>query len=243
MSKIYCTINTKGGVGKSTISFQILPIILGGANVVEIDDNNDTAAVLENDAYILSKKSVRLDELDATISSIIFQSATKDTPIVVDSGGGNDTRAVIQSLVEMQKTDVCFVIPLKSSRAEVQNALDTYALVKDLTNNIVFIKNGANEKDFIFWDGSKEFGLEPQKPKKSTDVFLPSTPLFDIANSKNETLASLAEMSGDIKVDDLIGMSGGDEEKFLALSAKYRNSVKAADYIAKHIVPLKKFFS
>lgn len=244
MAKIFCVLSTKGGVGKSTISFHILPVVLGKATVIEIDDNNDTSEVINLDEHVVSMKSVTLNEVDSAISSIVFQSATKDIPIIIDAGGGNDTKAVLNSLIEVQKAqDVTFIIPLTASKKQIKNAIDTYNLVKEQTNNIIFMKNSFDEKLFVFWDGSKEYGKEALKPKNCKDVFLPYTPLFDVAEEENMSLSKFAEMSQKHKFDDLIELANGNEEEFIALSASYRNSKKAYDYIQAHIKPLIKIIS
>lgn len=244
MSKIiYCVANTKGGVGKSTVSWHVMPLVLGECAVVEIDDNNQTANVFKTFENIAEAKSVKLDELDSTIASISFKAATANLPIVIDAGGGNDTRAVIQSLAELDLLkSTTFVIPVKPSRAEVQNALDTYELaINGGVSSVIFVKNGET-KDFIFWDGSNDYDTTAQKPKSKniTEVNLPPTPLFDIAAIKNETIGALAQLSREISTDELIQMANGDETEYKRLAALFRNAKRAAAYIESYILPIKK---
>lgn len=238
---IFSTINNKGGCGKTTFSFHVLTAIFGHFTLLEIDNNNNTSQVYSNSTVLKSNivKSVKLKDGEAAFDEAMFRLLEEyGGNIIIDSGGGDDTYKVTQLLLESTNYDECiFIIPLFSNRAQLQNALDTYELVKD--RKVIFVLNGADKKeDFVFWYGSKEFDL-PSVDSKILNLptfFLPKTHLFDLAALNSEVLVDSAQMASMYKntreaQEDISKISGGDFTEYRRILGRYRISVQAKKYI------------
>ncbi|MDD2384632.1 MAG: hypothetical protein PHN18_10620 [Sulfurospirillaceae bacterium] len=241
---IYSVINNKGGCGKTTFSFHALTAILGDFTLLEIDNSNNSARVYSNSATLKRNivKSVKLEDGEAAFDEAMFSLLAEDSGnIIVDTGGGDDTYRVTQLLLESTNYDECvFIIPLFSNRAQLQNALDTYELVKD--RKVIFVLNGANNKeDFVFWYGSSEYDLPSVDPKilNLPTFFLPKTHLFDLAALSSEVLMDSAQMASMYSStreaqEDIAKIAAGDFTEYRRILGRYRISVQAKNYIEEN---------
>ncbi len=238
---IYTIINTKGGCGKSTCAYHVLTALLKDFTLLEIDNNNNTSMVYSDSVVLKSNivKSVKLQDGEAAFDEAMFRSLTGDSrDIIVDSGGGDDALKVIQMLLEYTNYDDCiFLIPLFSSRAQLQNALDTYNLVKN--RKIIFVLNGADKKeDFVFWFGSTEYDVPSIDPVllNMPTFFLPKTHLFDLAALSGEVLIDAAQMAflyenNKQAQEDIAKIADGNFAEYRRILGRYRVSVQARKYI------------
>ena len=89
--------NTKGGVGKSFISTQILPLAFDTEiNIFEIDNNNKS---------VLKDSSLNFKTLDLSKAEEALQEADYNFEDVniIDVGGGDDVKKVLEYI---QKNDI-----------------------------------------------------------------------------------------------------------------------------------------
>jgi len=155
------TLNTKGGVGKSFISTQILPLAFYDdskkINVFEVDNNNNSK---------LNTEYIEFLNLDVNnIDKILLDVEFSDDINIIDAGGGDDTKNVIKSLAEAAVEIDLFVVPLLKDYEVTKNLIDTINLIRHYypgakivvaLNRIV--KSAKDE--FIYFFGNDELGVE-----------------------------------------------------------------------------------
>lgn len=149
-------------------------------------------------------------------------------------------------LDETEPDEVVFIIPLMAGRAQVQNALATYELVKD--RKVMFVPNAAESKDsFVFWYGNDKYEIDgvDKKILKIPSVFLPFTPLFDLAAIEGEVVADVADFAsvfGDKKEahETFFTQANGDRDEYKRLKSRYRISVGANEFIQNGLADFKK---
>lgn len=245
---IYAIVNNKGGAGKSTIAYHCLTALLENFNLVEIDDNNNTSSVFTKSVKLEKKiRSVKISKGSEAFDEAVFDTMKDGCNIIIDAGGGNDSIAVIEMLLkEADSENLTFIIPLMAGRAQLQNALDTYELVKD--RKVVFVLNsGASKDDFVFWYGSDKYDLPgvDKKIQKLPTAFIPSTPLFDLAALDGEVIADIAVSaylygSASEVTNVFFDLANGDKEEFKRLKSRHRIAVAAKDFIENDLAEFKK---
>lgn len=245
---IYSVINNKGGCGKTTCSFHVLTAVLKNFTLLEIDNNNNSSKVYSSSNLLKNNivKSVKIQKGEEAFDEAMFNSLRGDSrDIIIDSGGGDDTFRVIQLLLEYTNHDDCiFIIPLFSNRAQLQNALDTYELVKN--RKVVFVLNGDSKENFVFWFGSKEYDVPSVHPDllKLPTFFLPKTHLFDLSALSGEVLLDASEMANMYQnnkeaQEDIANIAAGDFSEYRRIMGRYRISVQAKKYIEENFQKLK----
>lgn len=246
---IYALVSSKGGSGKTSICFNVLTAILKQFTLIEIDNNNNTSQIYLNSAVLKtnSVKSVKINDAEAVFDQAMFEAlngASED--IIIDSGGGDDTLHVIKLLLEYTNIDDCiFIIPFLQSRAQIQNALDTYKLVQG--RKVVFILNGADKKeDFVFWFGSTEYDVPSVGPDllRVPTFFLPKTPLFDLSALSGEVLIDASQMAAMYDDNtqaqkDISKIANGNFKEYRRIIGRYRISVQAKKFITENFQHLK----
>ena len=161
------TLNTKGGVGKSFIATQILPLAFynnndANINIFEIDNNNKTA---------LSTKIIQFLNLDVNnIDKILFDVEFSEDINIIDAGGGDDTKSVIKAFAEANIQVDLFVIPITKDFEVIKNLKDTIELIKKHYDdaNILIVLNRVvadAKSEFIYFFGNEEYGVESIKDK------------------------------------------------------------------------------
>ena len=246
---IYSVVNNKGGAGKSTFAFHCLTAVLDNFTLVEIDDNNDTSSVFNKSVKLDGKvRSVKISQgTDAFDDAVFDTMRDRGGDIIIDAGGGNDSLAVIDMLLkEADPANLTFIIPFMSGRAQLQNALDTYELVKE--RKVVFILNAAASKEeFVFWFGSEKYDLAgvDKKIQKIPLAFIPTTPLFDLAAIDGEVIADTAVSAylyGSVSdaTDTFFELAEDNREEFGRLKSRHRIAVQAKDFIEQDLAELKK---
>ncbi len=159
---IYIVINSKGGVGKSTFSNQILAHYLYEKNkkqktkLIEIDDENEDSKILK-DSEILTSKLISTNKIN-TIDEIFLE----DKDVVIDVGGNKTATIFLKELENIELDDnVTFCIPLGTGIQDVANAKDTQIAINKIQQNakIIFVlssnKGDDIEDDYVQFFGSK----------------------------------------------------------------------------------------
>lgn len=205
--------NTKGGVGKSSISSMILPTFLNGdVNLYQVDDNN--VHKIENCSFnIINMKTNEAEEMTADIdfSNISEESITN----IIDCGGGNDTIKILSELKGIK--NIKYLVPINDDIDQINNALDTIKLIKAnekkpnitlVLSRVINLSEKETQEQFVGLYGSEELGVEP-RIKEFTNcklTFVPNTPILGVLKNiysvslKDSYLLAKESLS---KIDDL----------------------------------------
>jgi len=151
LSKIV-VLNAKGGVGKSTISMQVIVPYLytrNGNRVVnyyEFDDENEDSKSFIN-SKLVNSKQIKVSEknLRDPITDIVL----KEEAMCIDVGANKTTTYFVSSLIDSGMIDAIdlIVIPLSDGELDAINAIELYYKIKESGSNIkiIFILNRYNE--------------------------------------------------------------------------------------------------
>jgi MinD-like ATPase involved in chromosome partitioning or flagellar assembly len=172
MTQNHVVVSTKGGVGKTTIATNIMPCLmdvsLSKINIFEIDDNNLT----DIERTDMNAHHVKLKDLN----NILIDIELSDGINIIDSGGGNDSVKVVESLKQDEIEVKRFYIPVTHDFEVINNVEKTIDLIRKhypeteifLVLNRIFNVENKNEikKQFMFLYGNEEYVIE-----KSQKIF------------------------------------------------------------------------
>jgi len=165
----FIVLNTKGGVGKSTLSMQILAPYLyvksgqnDRVNLIEFDDENSDSKSFDNSNIVIAKRyKISGNDLDSTLTDISLDNDN----LIVDVGGNKTTTYMLDSLKNTNLIDVfdCVFIPLGDGEQDAINAINVYNKIRDLSNDIKVIfalsrvnKSYDTEIQFLDFLGDKK---------------------------------------------------------------------------------------
>lgn len=165
-------LNTKGGSGKSTNSFQVACsfFVNKGENVelIEVDDSNADSANF-TETIIKSKRLILGD--GSKIENQLFDTfGDNGVNQVCDVGGNLTTSSVINA---MQETRIyhnfnLFIVPLVGSFQDLQNAIKTTELIKPFNKPIVYALSRArcdvSDVDGVHFQYADFFSTFPNAP-------------------------------------------------------------------------------
>ncbi len=245
MNLVFC--NTKGGVGKTDTAFHVATAVLANFRLIEIDDNNDSLSDFSQSEILKNRAiSVSTSKGDNAFSEALFDAMSDGCDIIIDAGGGNDSKTVIQMILEQtDKEETIFIIPLMSGRKHVRNALNTYSMVKD--RKVLFVLNAGRSKDeFVFWFGDEEADIPSvdSKTLKQPTVFMPWTQLFDKASMTGEVIADLSDFCESFEnkahARTLIHQkAAGNRAEFKRMWARYNLSVQINSFVKNELAEFK----
>lgn len=190
--EVIAIVGLKGGVGKSNTSWHSVPSVLATNNmsfqVFEIDDNNQSFNFKLSDIVTSENcKTVKTDDIDIA-SDIAFETLASGDKIVVDGGGGNDTRKAI-NLIKSVGDDVkkIWLVPFDRNEDDFKLALETAELINS-KENTYFILNAHSEKKLI------EFAWFYEMKIKNY-IEIPFSSLFTYAQKNQQTIFDLSQIS------------------------------------------------
>lgn len=150
MDKLKCIVlNSKGGVGKSTVAIQLLaPYIYERFGQVvkfyELDDENDDMKAFEGSSIVEFHKPCVNGDLRDTMSDILLD----DSHIILDIGANKTATAVLSALMDsgMIYAVNLVVIPLLDGEQDAMNAIMTYVSIRDSIKmpKFLFVLNRYN---------------------------------------------------------------------------------------------------
>ena len=183
---IFCVINSKGGVGKSTVSMQVIAPALYLNNpdkkitVWEIDNNNKSNKHISS--KYLKYESIKLDKSEMAINDIEFSNLTDPNTIhVVDTGGSDDATKILAHLKQVELTGLQYIIPTNEDMDQIDNIItiidiirqqDKFAKIYLLLNRCVSLTEEKIKNQFINVFGSKELGIRSQIEHLQIDEIL-----------------------------------------------------------------------
>jgi len=170
MSNVLVVVNTKGGVGKSTIASQVLPILFRDTDkkikVYELDDNNRTYYKNSKIEFNTLKVSRTEDVIDDVNIDLMLD---ENVINIIDAGGGNDTKAVLDGIQKAELKGLTYFIPLNDDFEQFENTKLTIELIRSFDNNakifLIFnrtisFKIDEIKSQFIAFFGSEDYGIE-----------------------------------------------------------------------------------
>jgi len=233
--------STKGGPGKSTLSTMVATLLCGSkvVNVYELDDNNKT---MFSKSEHVQFKTLKVKDTNSVINKIDFTNLTQTESSVcniIDIGGGNDTKMVLQAMKKSDFTGLTYVVPINDDIEQVDNLFDTINMIKetDKEGKIYLILNRVERMDeesiraqFINVFGSQKYGIQGHMEEILKEVegikFVRNSPLYGILkNIYNKTLLDsyLEAISLIEDIDNLKRIwSNESEEAFFKNMEKYR---------------------
>lgn len=156
MDKLKCVVlNSKGGVGKSTVAMQLLaPYIFSRFSEIskfyELDDENDDASAYGASNIVEIHKLAVNDDITDTLSEVILD----DSHMILDIGANKTATAVLSALINsgMIYAVNLVVIPLLDGEQDAINAIMTYISIRDTIKKpkILFVLNRYNESRNIY---------------------------------------------------------------------------------------------
>ena len=253
---IHVLLNTKGGVGKSTLSWHVMPALftkLGKSfKIFEIDNNNVTNVF--HQSTIIKDNTQTVKTSDKNIAAeIIFQTMTSNDELIVDAGGGDDALKVIEIVKSIGEAKINWFIPLNRNLAQLKNALNTYEQIND-PQNTYFILNGYTSindiaDEFLFYFGNTDMNIEGIRDqlKIQREFAIPFSNYLEIAEMQNLTIADLAKISQELTKEEAKALFfekfQNDKQSFLRAWNDYKNSENAAQVLEQIFVDFIPFFS
>jgi len=256
-NRLYVTVNSKGGTGKTNTAIHVLPAIIKESDkdaiidIIEIDDNNKNMDIYNNSKVINSMQSIALKDALDRLQDVVFDlmEEKENHYIIIDSGGGNDTKEVVHLINELEISeiaDLVYIVPFMSSRSQIHNIKEmvTSDIFKD--QRVVYALNAVNdslnlENEFLFWFGNEDLSIPSlyEELNKPESFLIPATPLFDIATITGETLWDYADSARNFSAIEYLkfvkdnGVSERDQLK--KHSTIYQKSKAMKDYIANYL--------
>lgn len=212
--------------------------------ILEIDDNNNSNVFHKSQA--IEAVSVDISNGEETFGEMLFEQMATGSNLIVDLGGGNDSKKGLEIIRKADRGDWLYIIPVGNSLSSGKNAKDTFELIGRPENTIFALNQVYDmskvQKDWMFWFGNKSLGIkslakELGDPKT---IMIPLSPFFEIAATAGYTVGEFAEICEpflemqDIR-DVMFEKSGKDKDKYLKIWGQYCQSVEARNMLGKFI--------
>lgn len=186
--------NTKGGVGKTNISLNILPSLLktdkNTITYYQLDNNNKIDVTSDN----INIKQFKLNNLEEALTEVEFSAEDVN---IIDCGGGDDTIKVLEELKNCVLEDLKFIIPINKNLSIRHNIEETIRIIKDnFDNPEIYLcfnfldKDKDLKKEYINIFGDEIFDIKPISLAEfqADSCYVLNTNLFQILELKNMIL-------------------------------------------------------
>jgi cellulose biosynthesis protein BcsQ len=211
-------INSKGGVGKSTISMQVATTYIFQAtgkkvNHFEFDDENqDNVSFAKSSIINVFTKQVTKTNLTNTLCDILVDNEN----VVIDIGANKTTVYLIEALLKSGMVfDIdLFLIPLTDGESDAKSAIKIYKQIKTINKDakIIFVLNRAiptkdvkSQFDIFLGDPRSIFnecGLIEEIPKKDRHIVtLEDSEVIKYSKNFGLTIWELAISTRDIDLE------------------------------------------
>ena len=150
ISTIKCVLNGKGGVGKGVVSRVITALSIDKykhINLYEIDNNNKKGSVQSS---IINHRVFQVLDSKIAIFDVSFDEGDNEILSIIDTGGSDDYKAVLETLYKNKVKNIDFYIPTLHDDETISNIQDTIQEIKKYFENpkITLILNKAKSVDF-----------------------------------------------------------------------------------------------
>ena len=202
---INIVINTKGGVGKSSVSSQFLSAYISKkteneVDFFEIDDQNESVKSM-SDSKILKSSIIKVEN----VSKFVEESILFENDIVVDVGGNITAVMFLQKLKSLGGfiTPTIYFIPMFDGDQDAKNAADTFNLIRefDKDSKIIYVLNRCTntsnqelmEREFIDFFGSDVLDVPAIiKDKNTFHIAINKNAIYNVVGKLKKTIMEVA---------------------------------------------------
>jgi cellulose biosynthesis protein BcsQ len=242
---IIAIIGTKGGVGKSTISAQIVTFALASAGakfeMFEMDNNNKTAKALDKSELLAGKfKTLNLDASDEELEKIFLNLAVSDygKKYIIDVGGGDDTNRFLELIRRNHLTEqTLFIVPFMPNFESLDNLESTTYKIKNYDYLVVLNNVNTKEADeMMFAHGEEEYEILNMSELLGEKFFvLPKSHLFSLCIARyHQVIWDVHAAAKEINIAQV-----AKSEKFRAMEEQERRTFfrrfKLAEEIKEYV--------
>lgn len=227
-NSIKCITNGKGGVGKGVLSRVITALAIDKYNIInlyEIDNNNKKGSV---QSTIINHRVFQVSESKEAIFDVSFDEDNKEILSIIDTGGSDDYKAVLENLHKNKLRNIDFYIPTLHDDETISNIQDTILEIKKYFENpkITLVLNKAKsvdlnevKKQFINIFGSEKYNYQSNYESIVNDI-------SSIAIIPETHLIYLMKNHYRIEMADLYLSSKDLNENEATYRAKWKNEAK-----------------
>lgn len=249
-------INSKGGVGKSTISMQIASAYLYQTtskvvNHFEFDDENrDNISFVHSNIVKTHTQEVEKSNLRDKLTDILLENDN----VVIDVGGNKTTVYFIRALLEsgMNHNIDLFIIPLMDGESDALSAIKIYEIVKEASPStpVLFAlnrlqKNADVKTQFNVFLGDErgifnDEGLIEKIPQEDRNIIsIEDNEVIKYSKNFGLTIWELAHINRDLgkEVQDAIE-SGASSQHIKILSFKKGVKDDCISFLNNQLTPI-----
>jgi len=216
--------------------------------ILEIDDNNNSNVFHKSQA--IEAVSVDTKNGEEAFGEMLFEQMATGANLIVDLGGGNDSKKGLEIIKKADRGDWIYIIPVGNSLSSGKNAKDTYELIGRPENTIFALNQiydlSSVEKDWMFWFGNKSLNIKSlsKELKDPKTILIPQSPFFEIAATAGFTVGEFASICEPLlELQDirqvLYDRSNNDKDKYMQTWGQYCQSVEARNIINKFLPKIK----
>lgn len=198
----YVVLNTKGGAGKTAIALNVLPLIIkakdeyADIDYYQLDDNNK---IIAKSDYVTIKE-FKIKETENALDSIEVDNILDESKTnIIDCGGGNDSKRVIEALskTNIDRENLVFIIPVTQFLSMRHNIAETIDEIKKYFEEpkIVLMLSMVHdfdnlEQEFISIYGDKDLKISKFEKLDDVDSFgvVPYLTFLQVLEAKKEIL-------------------------------------------------------
>jgi cellulose biosynthesis protein BcsQ len=240
-------LSSKGGVGKSTVSMQIIAPYLYEKNqrnmisFYEFDDEN-IDSLSYGGSFLSNRESIDVEEF--LIMEKFIEILSKDEFCCIDVGGNKSTTLCLNTLNDcgmISQIDLA-IIPLLDGEQDAINAKNVYDSLKKMDPNIkiIFALNRVKNQKFIEYQFDNYFGdireifddssaLIHHIEDKDNYICIEDSDMIKYSRKFGITIYEIAEQNRDF-ISELKDTNEEKEKKLIAFkNYVYQNSKKYSD--------------
>lgn len=203
---INIVINTKGGVGKSTVSSQFLSAYIYDktnkkVEFYEVDDQNESIKRMAKSS-VLDSNLIKIENLGKFAEdSIMFEN-----DVIVDVGGNITAVMFLQKLKNLGGfiSPTTYYIPILDGDQDAQNAADTFKFIRefDKESKIVYVLNRCTnssnqelmQREFLDFFGNDALDIqEIVKDENTFHIAINKSSLYNVVGKLGMTLREVAD--------------------------------------------------
>lgn len=232
---LIAVVGLKGGAGKTNTAWHVLPAVLSNQGIdfkiFEIDDNNNSYYYINSNIITPDLcQTVRTNDKNI-VAQIVVDTIVGNQKIVVDGGGGNDSRKAIE-LIKAVGEDVrkLWLIPFDRNSDNFESAEESAKLINDPQNTVLILNGYSADKSEFDWFYDK---------KIENYIEVPYSQLYGTSREQRLTLYDFAQIAKSIPKSEMKQILNKkytvdgvlDTEQFITKFNEYLKSVNATELL------------